>query len=111
MFSSKRLGIDLDGCWKMSEPEPDQSFLERFLRDLADIKVSIARIESKQDNINERMEVINHNTTDNATRLAVLEKGSQRQSDFKDFIVKLFSVLTAGAAMLASLHFLGVIPG
>jgi len=90
----------------------DQSFIERVLRDIADIKVSMARIEAKTENISDRIEVINHNTTDNAQRLAILEKAQTRTTDFSDFakraMVTFAGVIGVAASLALLLNFLGL---
>jgi hypothetical protein len=80
-------------------------------RDIADIKVSMAVIVEKIGNMNERLEVINHNSGELAQRLAVLERGSQRTTDYKEFVVKLFAVAAAIAGVAGSLAYVLILLG
>ena len=89
-----------------------ESVLERFLRDISEIKVSVAKMEAKVDNINERLEVINHNTTDNAQKIALLEQSQSRSSDFREFwkraLVTLAGAVTLSATITWFLTLLGL---
>lgn len=86
--------------------------LEGVFGDVAEIKVTLAVISTKMDNINNRIEVINHNTTTLTERIGIVEGRLKTTNDYKDFVKKLATALSAAAlfvfTILGILTFLGL---
>ena len=87
--------------------------MDKILEQITEIKVSCAVTTEKMKNISDRIEVINHNSTELTNRVSAIEGRLKTGSDYRDFVKKLGTALCAGAAFVATiatiLHLLGMV--
>jgi hypothetical protein len=87
--------------------------MDKILDQITEIKVNCAVMAEKMANISDRIEIINHNSTELATRVTAIEGRLKTRSDYWDFVKKLATTIAGMAAftlaIVTVLHLCSVI--